>query len=108
MEVGISGKWGVELIQGAGISVEFSDMGSEVLDMEVGISGKWGVELIQGADIPVEFSDMDSEVFDTEVRFSEKWGVEFNREASISGDSGVFGGSGVPYTGSEVLTFGEN
>ena len=40
MEVGTSGKWGVEFIQGAGISVELSDMGSEVFNMEVCFSGK--------------------------------------------------------------------
>ena len=51
MKMGFSGEWGVEFILGACISVEFSDMGSEVSDMEIGISGKWGVEITRGASI---------------------------------------------------------
>ena len=39
MEVESSGERGVELIQGADIPVEFSDMDSEVFDTEVRFSG---------------------------------------------------------------------
>ena len=63
------------IFQGADISVEFSDMGSEVCDMGVVFSGNWGVETNRGAGISVGFSDMGSEVCDMGVVFSGKWGV---------------------------------
>ena len=76
----------MEINQGAVISVEFSDIGSEVCDMEKGISGKWGVEIIQGAGISMDFSDMGSEVCDMEMGFSGNWGVEIIQGAGISVD----------------------
>ena len=66
------------------------------------------MEIIQGAGISMDFSDMGSEVCDMGIGFSGKWGVEITRGASMSEDSGVFVGSGVPNEGSEVLEYEEN